>query len=170
MKLSYKRTTLNVPIATLRFLQRHMRYVRAAGGLVFSPDGRALYIRRNGRFDLPKGKVEQGETLAQAAVREVETGVKANIVLRQGTMLPLFCHKTYHLYHLYGGWHLKQTTWYAMTAEQATEVVPQTEEGIEGGQWMKPDELCCGLDHSYGTMRTLSALLREKHPWTSFPR
>ena len=68
MKLSYKRLTLNVPIALVRCLKRRMRYVRAAGGIVADDSGRLLLILRNGRWDLPKGKVEPGETLLQGAM------------------------------------------------------------------------------------------------------
>ena len=78
MKLSYRRHTFNVPLCFLRLLKRRMRYVRAAGGVVEASDGSLLAIVRNGRYDLPKGKVELGETLLQAAHREVEeeTGLK----------------------------------------------------------------------------------------------
>ena len=78
MKVSYKYHTFNIPLRWLRCLKRRMRWVRAAGGIVTDEAGRMLLIRRNGRWDLPKGKVEAGETLLQAALREVEeeTGVR----------------------------------------------------------------------------------------------
>ena len=77
MKLSYKYHTFNIPLRLLLLLKRHIVFVRAAGGIVSAPDGRMLLILRNGRWDLPKGKVEPGETLLQAALREVqeETGI-----------------------------------------------------------------------------------------------
>ena len=70
MKLSYKRITIDVPLCVLRCLKRKMRWVRAAGCVVQDEGGNLLLIRRNGRWDLPKGKVEPGETLLQAATRE----------------------------------------------------------------------------------------------------
>ena len=80
MKLSYKYHSFNIPLCLLRLLKRRMRWVRAAGGIVTAPDGTMLLIQRNGRWDLPKGKVEPGETLLQAALREVEeeTGIKVD--------------------------------------------------------------------------------------------
>lgn len=80
MILSYKYHTFNIPLWLLRLLKRHTVYVRAAGGIVTAPDGTMLLILRNGRWDLAKGKVEPGETLLQAALREVqeETGIKAS--------------------------------------------------------------------------------------------
>lgn len=152
MKLSYKYHTWEVPLWLLRLLKRRMRWVRAAGGVVMAPDGTILLIERNGRWDLPKGKVEAGETLLQGALREVEeeTGV---------TPLPTAHHplptKTYHIFNLYGGWHLKQTSWFAMQAEKQ-DVHPQEEEGITAGCWVSPEEWHRRLQGSYGTLRTLS--------------
>ena len=118
MKLSYKYFTFDVPLCLLRWLKRRMRWVRAAGGIVTSDEGRMLLIFRNGRWDLPKGKVEAGETLMRAAVREVqeETGLDR---LQPGRLVT----KTYHVYNLYGGWHLKQTSWFRMTTEG---IAPET--------------------------------------------
>lgn len=154
MKLSYKYHTFNIPLWMLRILKRRMRYVRAAGGIVTAPDGTMLLIQRNGRWDLAKGKVEPSETLLQAALREVEeeTGI---VPAAMGT----FPVKTYHIFNLYGGWHLKQTSWFPMSAEKQT-VVPQQEEGITAGEWVTPDEWHRRLQSSYGTLRTLEKQIR----------
>ena len=159
MLLSYKYHTFNIPLCLLRRLKRRMRWVRAAGGIVTAPDGTMLLIQRNGRWDLPKGKVEPGETLLQAALREVEeeTGIKT---------FPLstfhFPLKTYHIFNLYGGWHLKQTSWFPMTAEKQTGT-PQQEEGITAIEWVDPDEWHRRLSSSYGTLRTLSQQWKRSH-------
>ena len=150
MKLSYKFHTFNVPLWLLRLLKRRMRYVRAAGGIVTAPDGTMLLILRNGRWDLAKGKVEAGETLLQAALREVEE--ETGIAPAASGTTPV---KTYHLFNLYGGWHLKQTSWFPMTAEKQA-VNPQQEEGITAGCWVTPDEWHRRLSHSYGTLKTLA--------------
>lgn len=152
MKLSYKYFTFNVPLCLLRWLKRRMRWVRAAGGIVTSDEGRMLLIFRNGRWDLPKGKVEAGETLMRAAVREVqeETGL---VRLQAGRLVT----KTYHVYNLYGGWHLKQTSWFRMTTEGfAPETHPQSEEGITACNWVDGQEWFRRLQRSYGTLRLLS--------------
>lgn len=162
MKLSYRRLTFSVPLWFMRMLKRRMRYVRAAGGVVMASDGSLLAIVRNGRYDLPKGKVEPGETLLQAALREVEeeTGLKVGIVERVGdgaqAQTPPIV-KTYHIYNLYGGWHLKQTTWFAMRVDGRPDVVPQQEEGITGGCWLTPEEWRSRMLQSYGTMRLVAA-------------
>lgn len=156
MKLSYKYHTWNVPLWLLRLLKRRMRWVRAAGGIVTRDDGKMLLILRNNRWDLPKGKVEAGETLLQAALRETfeETGVKANLSPLSSHISPI---KTYHIFNLYGGWHLKQTSWFPMTvADGSTIGKPQQEEGITAVEWVTPDEWHRRLEGSYGTLRTLS--------------
>lgn len=174
MKLSYKYHTFNIPLCLLRSLKHHMRWVRAAGGIVTAPDGSMLLIQRNGRWDLPKGKVESGETLLQAALREVseETGIAIDswqltvdsATQDSGSPLPTTHYplptKTYHIFNLYGGWHLKQTSWFPMTTEKS-EGTPQQEEGITAIEWVAPDEWHRRLQSSYGTLRTLSLKLKS---------
>ena len=181
MKLSYKYHTFNLPLCLLRLLKRRMRWVRAAGGIVTAPDGTMLLIQRNGRWDLPKGKVEPGETLLQAALREVEeeTGIHCvNSLMCEcaSTDTPTtdtITHaiKTYHIFRapkawLKGPnppphkWHLKQTSWFPMTAEKA-DGAPQQEEGITAIEWVTPDEWHRRLQSSYGTLRTLSLKLKN---------
>ena len=47
------------------------REIEAAGGIVNNEKGEYLFISRNGKWDLPKGKIESGETPEEAATREV---------------------------------------------------------------------------------------------------
>ncbi|MBQ8703711.1 MAG: NUDIX domain-containing protein [Bacteroidales bacterium] len=152
MKVSYKYHTFCVPLWLLRCLKRRMRWVRAAGGIITDESGQMLLILRNGRWDLPKGKVEAGETLRQAALREVEEETGVTPLLTIHYPLPT---KTYHVFNLYGGWHLKQTSWFAMTARRQP-AAPQQEEGITEVVWVSPDEWHRRLQHSYGTLKTLS--------------
>ncbi|MCD8072096.1 MAG: NUDIX domain-containing protein [Alistipes sp.] len=107
------------------------RAVDAAGGLVENPRGELLMIRRNGRWDLPKGHREEGESFAGAALREVleETGVAA----RLESEVP--CETTMHFYPAGGLWEMKTTRWFAMRSEQAS-TSPQREEGIESVHWV----------------------------------
>lgn len=168
MRLSYKYRTFEVPLCVLRCLKRRMRWVRAAGCVVRDDEGNMLLICRNGRWDLPKGKVESGETLLQAALRETleETGVKVgsgqwveDSTCKQALPtahcpLPI---KTYHIFNLYGGWHLKQTSWFAARAAGVKPAgKPQDEEGITAVEWVRPDEWHRRLQSSYGTLKTLS--------------
>jgi len=107
------------------------KMIEAAGGVVFNDKNEVLMIYRLGYWDLPKGKIDDGESPEQAAVREVEeeTGIE-NIVL--GPLLT----KTYHTYKNGKGKRiLKRTYWFRMkTVNQ--KLVPQTEENIEIAEWI----------------------------------
>mgnify|MGYP000625090747 CR=1 FL=1 len=65
------------PNPMLNAFCKSMTEIKAAGGLVVNEDGEVLLIKRRGLWDLPKGKVEEGEFMRLAAVREVkeETGI-----------------------------------------------------------------------------------------------
>ena len=111
------------------------RLVPAAGGAVIN-DGRLLCIYRRGSWDLPKGKIDEGESESAAAVREVqeETGLREVDIARELST-------TYHTYRDRKGRRiLKPTYWYEMrTSEEALR--PQAEEDIEEARWVPLDEL-----------------------------
>lgn len=110
------------------------KIIEAAGGIVTNPKGEILFIYRMDWWDLPKGKIEKGESIESAAIREVEeeTGCKNLTIGRK--ML-----ETYHTYKTGKGKRvLKKTYWFHMKAEQQ-ELVPQTEEAIELAEWMSTE-------------------------------
>ncbi len=129
----------------------HYIYVRAAGGVVQAPDDTRLLIRRNNRWDLPKGGVECGETLREAAIREVMEETAMHHLTVQHLIT-----KTYHIYNLYGGWHLKQTSWYAMTVPKPFPILTQQEEGITDGTWVSKQDFGKHLNNSYATLCTVA--------------
>jgi 8-oxo-dGTP pyrophosphatase MutT (NUDIX family) len=122
------------PEGLVRDFFSHFDYLEAAGGLVFNPEGKALFIFRRGRWDLPKGKVDPGETPPETALREVreETGVE-HLVLKDHLT------DTFHTYREKGKRILKRTYWYAMETSD-TRLVPQTEEDIEKAVWVEINE------------------------------
>ena len=107
------------------------RFVQAAGGCVTDEHMRLLAIHRLGLWDLPKGKVDPGEAVDHAAVREVreECGL-VNVELLQR-----LC-ETWHTYERKGIQHLKRTDWYLMRASSSEQLVAQHEEDISEVRWM----------------------------------
>jgi 8-oxo-dGTP pyrophosphatase MutT (NUDIX family) len=114
-----------------------------------------LFIKRFGKWDLPKGKIEAGESPGQAALREVleECGIRATLY----QALP----STYHIYTLDGTRILKRTWWFSMGYSGEPATVPQREEGITEAIWLVPSRFDMVLDNTY---RSLAALL-EDIPW-----
>lgn len=104
--------------------------VQGQDGSVPDPGARYLFMLRRGKWDLPKGKLDPGETLEQCAVREVgeETGLKH--VQLSGPLLV-----TYHTYDESGHHILKETHWYRMSVSPDQPVVPQQEEQITKLVW-----------------------------------
>lgn len=118
--------------------------IQAAGGVVRNENEEILLIFRRGKWDLPKGKLDPGETLEDCAVREVEeeTGLK-NIEL----ISPLTI--TYHTYHEGSKFILKESHWYNMKVSGEQKLIPQTEEDIHEIKWVKDTELKPFMKNSY---------------------
>ncbi len=116
-------------------IKTKIRVIEAAGGLVHSDENKYLFIKRNGRWDLPKGKLEINEKKKDAAIREVqeECGVKIK-------SLGIKLLKTYHIYEIKGKPVLKVSHWYAMEAISKQKLIPQLEEGITEVKWFKKED------------------------------
>ena len=134
----------------------HMfKVIEAAGGIVTNKDRKVLFIHRLGKWDLPKGKIEKGESLEQAALREVEeeTSLKELIV-------ESFVNNTFHIYTERNGTKvLKTTYWFKMNYVGNSEPVPQTEEGITETDWKDEDEI---LNEVFPTtFRNIKLILKD---------
>lgn len=122
--------------------------VDAAGGIVVSNEGRILMIMRNNHWDLPKGKVEDGESVENAAIREVmeETGIGDLAIKKK-------LGETYHIYEENDSYVLKRVYWYEMKTENEKKLpVPQIEEGIKEVAWVDQNQLPFKLENSYKTI------------------
>ena len=128
-------------------LQDYYRLIEAAGGLVQNEKGEYLFILRLGKWDLPKGKAEKGETHLQNALREVkeETGLQNLETLES---MP----SSFHMYHLKGHVVLKRTHWFKMKVKGSDKLIPQLEENIELAEWIAPTDLKKVLDNTYASI------------------
>ena len=120
----------------LEVLKAQFHLLRAAGGIVMSPQKRLLFIYRLGYWDLPKGKVEKGETVKSAAKREImeETGIDGI------TNVGEIC-RTWHTYTETGKNILKETSWYAFSAKTESPLIPQEQESITEAKWIEINNL-----------------------------
>ncbi|WP_313806903.1 NUDIX hydrolase [Flavobacterium sp.] len=131
-------------------LKEKIPVAKAGGGLVYNKQGQVLFIFRNGKWDLPKGGIEKGESIEETAIREVEeeTGVSG---LKITNKLP----KTYHVFKRNGQYKLKITHWFEMKTDFKGIPQGQIEEGIEKVAWLSPDEIREALGNSYENIKLL---------------
>jgi len=121
--------------------------VKAAGGVVQNEFGQILLMYRLKTWDLPKGKLDRGESSKVAAVREVEEecGVRAKLGNKICT--------TFHTYTYKNESILKQTKWYSMNLLDDSKMKPQVEENIEKLEWMGKEKVKAALINSYSSIR-----------------
>ena len=133
--------------------KRQFVEIPAAGGLVKNSDDSLLFIKRLGLWDLPKGKIDKGETPEIAAIREVEEecGAKGLKIIRQ-------LNSTFHIYRspflkFPDNLVLKETKWFLMSCDNDQALVPQSEENIEEVRWIALNELDTVMENTYLSLR-----------------
>lgn len=132
-----------------------MNKIPAAGGIVRNRRHEILFIHRFGKWDLPKGKIEDREQIQQTALREVEEecGIHDLRLIRK---LP----STFHIYRSpylpeVNNWVWKETCWFEMLYSGSETPVPQTEEDITGIRWFAEDQLEEVYQSTYGNIKQL---------------
>lgn len=124
--------------------------IAAAGGIVKNSEEKYLLIHRLEKWDLPKGKVEEGENKREAAIREVEEecGINQLEIVEQ---LPI----TFHMYLLKGEIILKPTYWFMMETKYSGKLTPQLEEDITKVEWCNLNDFKIRLSESYASLQNL---------------
>lgn len=131
-----------------------LSFIEAAGGVVMNSKNEYLFIYRNDVWDLPKGKIEENEDTATAALREVREECGIEIL----EFKEYLC-RTYHIYKHKNHFVLKETYWYTMFTDQA-KFTPQLEEGITEVVWIAGHKLDSILAHSYANIKMLLTTLK----------
>ena len=116
--------------------KRHFQFLKAAGGIV-EHNEQFLFIKRLGKWDLPKGKIEPNEKSKQAAIREIEE--ECNIFGLE--VVHKICN-TYHTYFMFDKHFLKKSIWYYLQSESQdlSSLKPQLEEGITEIRWFSKED------------------------------
>ena len=132
-----------------RFLKK-LPNVIAGGGKVFNKEGKILFIYRNDKWDLPKGKTEANESIEETAMREVqeETGVNGLSIIRP---LPT----TYHIFKRNERYKLKITYWFEMQSTFEGDLYPQINEGITKVKWLGKKKTKKAMKNSYANIKLL---------------
>jgi 8-oxo-dGTP pyrophosphatase MutT (NUDIX family) len=130
--------------AAMKAFKKKFVLIKAAGGLIHTKEDELLLIFRRGKWDLPKGKLDDGEDLETCAVREVneETGLE-NVNIEKSLCI------TYHTYHQDGKHILKESHWFLMKAKKQTNLLPQLEEDIEKCEWVPVDQLTSYMENTH---------------------
>lgn len=119
----------------LEKFRKAFKYIYAAGGLI-EKDNTWLFIFRLKRWDLPKGKLDMGESPEEAGIRECEEECGITQLTITRTLEP-----TYHIYAHKGSYALKKTYWYAMSTKHTGALIPQLEENIEDVKWFNKAQI-----------------------------
>lgn len=137
-----------------RQFQKAFTVIYAAGGVVLE-NNNLLMIFRKGKWDLPKGKLDEEETPEEAAFREVEeeTGIRPDSIVHQ-------LNSTYHIYKSAyqenpGEWIFKQTFWFQMNYSGSLAGTPQQEEGITQVKWIPKSKLQIIFNNTFENLKQI---------------
>jgi ADP-ribose pyrophosphatase YjhB (NUDIX family) len=130
----------------LKKVKKMFKIIKAGGGVVKNNKEEILFIYRLKKWDLPKGKLDKGESIKQCAKREVEEDTKVKVKLEKKIT------STWHTYTSKKKIILKKTTWYKMCSIDSSKMKPQKQENIEKVEWMKHSTINEILLNSYKTL------------------
>lgn len=129
---------------------KKFKLIQAGGGLVLNGKKEVLMIFRRGKWDLPKGKLDSGETMEDCAVREVEEETGLSNVQISKPLTP-----TWHIYREGSSWVMKETHWYLMKINKAPALLPQAAEDITEAKWVPVKNIPLYLENTFPSVRDI---------------
>ena len=137
-------------------VKREFKIIDAAGGVVTNKADKTALIYRLKKWDLPKGKLDKGESFRIAALREVEEETRIKVKLKSRITT------TWHTYAIKNKPILKRNKWYAMVCLDDSAMKPQKAENIEKVEWMTEEEATTALKKSYRSIRFVMELYQKQ--------
>ena len=131
----------------LKVFKSKIKVIFASGGIVKNDNNQILFIYRRGKWDLPKGKAEKGESIRETAVREVieETGIEK-------LKIDKYFSNTFHIIRNNKKYFLKETSWFLMSSNFKGKLKPQLTEGIKSVKWKTFDDAKKIKKKTYGNI------------------
>jgi 8-oxo-dGTP pyrophosphatase MutT (NUDIX family) len=164
IELSYLSENLTItcddPKKVFQTFFKNFKLIEAAGGIVRSSDSplRYLFIKRWGKWDIPKGKLEKGETPPRGAIREIEEECNMKEIELISELSP-----TYHVYFMYNKFVLKKTHWYLFEGNSAQQLIPQLQEDITEVKWFEKKEFSLIKANTYTSLLELITEVEMNH-------
>jgi mutator protein MutT len=143
------------PAGLLLLFKANFTTIAAGGGIVFNQNGELLIMKRLGKWDLPKGKIDPGETISEGAIREVEEECGIDQL-----SIEKFLTISYHTYKLQGHRFLKATHWYQMNTTFTGKLTPQVEESITEVKWVNLNEMDIQELDTYESIREILMMVK----------
>ncbi len=147
---------LGNPDKILKRVILEFKYKIAAGGIVENEAGKILLMKRLGKWDLPKGKLDQGETIEECALREIEEETGAAELMVKSSFA-----ETYHTYYRNDRWIIKHTHWYVVKCQDDSRLSPQEEEDIDQVAWVDHRSIDLLKINTYPAIRKLLKLYKK---------
>jgi 8-oxo-dGTP pyrophosphatase MutT (NUDIX family) len=137
---------------------KNFKLIKAGGGIVRNTSGEILLIYRKRHWDLPKGHLEDSESMKECALREVseETGLKHLHIIHKSAI-------TYHVYKEDSQDILKETHWFFMDNHKIESLHPQHEEDISNAEWVSFDDMEKYFNDMYPSIRDVLMPMKKHY-------
>jgi len=131
----------------------------AAGGVVLGEE-KVLFIKKNNKWELPKGIITKGKGAKETALKEIseETGLPQDELDIVCELIP-----THHNRNIEKKKTIKETMWYLVSfrGDMKTKLVPDKSENITRCVWVEKKSLKNPLENSHGHIQYLMEYVKQ---------